>query len=232
MADTIYQTVALFGLGFVLGLKHALDADHVVALSTFVSQTRSLKQSSWFGISWGLGHTLTLLLVGLVILGFRLTVPEKLALAFEFLVGILLVGLGVNVIRKTLQGKYHLHVHEHGDAVVHTHLHAHRWSRLHSHAHASFAVGMVHGLAGSAALALLVLTTVQSVVAGLLFILVFGAGSILAMFITTTLIAVPLQVIGRRESMNTTINIVAGTASVLIGCFLMYEIGVVNALFL
>lgn len=231
MADTIYRTMALFGLGLVLGLKHALDADHVVALSTFVSQTRSLKRASWFGISWGMGHTLSLFLVGLVILVFRLTVPEKLALSFEFLVGIVLVGLGVNVIWKTLQGKHHFHSHEHGDTVKHAHLHSHRRSPLHDHAHASFVVGMVHGLAGSAALALLVLTTVQSVVAGLLFILIFGAGSILGMLITTTLLALPLKVVGRVESMSTVINLVAGTASVLLGFFLMYEIGVVNALF-
>lgn len=231
MANAISQSIALFGLGFVLGLKHALDADHVVALSTFVSQTRSLKQSSWFGISWGMGHTLTLSLVGLVILVFRLTVPEKLALAFEFLVGILLVGLGANVIRRTLQGKLHLHAHAQGNDVVHTHRHAHRWSPFHGPTHASFAVGMVHGLAGSAALAVLVLTTVPSVVAGLLFILIFGAGSILGMFITTTLIAVPLQMVSRLGRMSTTVNVVAGTASVLLGIFFMYEIGVVNALF-
>lgn len=88
------QLITLFGLGFILGLKHALDADHIVAVSTIVSQTKSLKKSSLLGAIWGMGHTTTLFLVGLAILGFKLTLPYKLALSFEFLVGIILVILG------------------------------------------------------------------------------------------------------------------------------------------
>lgn len=228
--DALYQSLTLFGLGFVLGLKHALDADHVVALTTFVSQTRSLKKSSLIGITWGLGHTLTLFLVGLAILVFKLTIPEKVALSFEFLVGIVLIVLGANVVRKAWQDKIHIHEHTYEADDTHIHLHTHSQSPLHNHTHASFGVGMIHGLAGSAALVLLALTTVQSVFQGIVFILIFGAGSILGMFLTTTIIAYPLQFIGQFDRINQGIKVVAGVASLVVGLFLMYEVGFVYGL--
>lgn len=97
MIDNTY-TITLLGLGFILGLKHALDADHVVAVSTIVSQVRGLKKSSLIGAIWGVGHTTTLLLVGLVILIFKLVIPNKVALFFEILVGFVLVILGIGVL--------------------------------------------------------------------------------------------------------------------------------------
>ena len=221
--------MTLLGLGFILGLKHALDADHVVAVSTVVSQTKSLKQSSLFGAIWGVGHTFTLLLVGLAILGFKLTIPYGLALSFEFLVGIALVILGLGVLWTVIKAKVHLHKHKHG-GVIHTHFHSHKKTPLHSHTHKSFLVGMIHGLAGSAALMLLVLTTVSSIVQGLLYILVFGIGSILGMLMVSTVIGLPFVLTSKFDKIHDTVKILSGAISIVLGFTIMYEIGYVNGL--
>lgn len=225
-----FKLITLFGLGFVLGLKHALDADHVVAVSTIVSQTKSLKKSLLAGAIWGVGHTITLLLVGLVILIFKLTIPDKLALSFELIVGVVLVVLGVDVLRKVIKEKVHLHEHQHGSS-VHTHLHPHKESWSHDHTHRSFVVGMIHGLAGSATLMLLVLTTVRSVFQGLLYILIFGIGSIIGMLIVSGIIGFPFLLLAKFGKINNSVKILAGTISIVLGFTIMYKIGFVNGLF-
>jgi high-affinity nickel permease len=222
--------ITLLGLGLLLGLKHALDADHVVAVSTIVSQTGSLKKSSFYGVIWGLGHTVTLLIAGGIILGFKLAMPDKMALGFEFLVGIVLVILGLDVIRRMIKEKIHVHAHDHS-GISHTHFHSHGKRTTHSHAHKSFIVGMVHGLAGSAALTLLVLSTVKSVFQGLMYILVFGAGSIAGMFIVSTIIGLPFVLAAKFEKMHTLIGFLAGTISIVLGIMIMYEIGYTQKLF-
>ncbi len=224
------QLITLLGLGLLLGLKHALDADHVVAVSTIVSRTRSVKRSSLYGALWGAGHTLTLFLVGLVLLTFKLAMPDKIALSFEFVVGIVLVLLGVDVLRKTKGKKIHLHRHEH-DRIAHVHFHSHRGSSHHNHGHRSFVVGMIHGLAGSAALTLLVLTTVKSVLQGLLYILVFGIGSILGMLAVSAVIGLPFVLTARFDKLHTLVERAAGTISIVLGIIIMYEIGYVGGLF-
>ena len=225
-----FQLIALLGLGFVLGLKHALDADHIVAVSTIVSQTKSLKKSSLAGAMWGVGHTTTLFLVGLVILIFKLAIPDKLALSFQFTAGVVLVVLGVDVLRKVIKEKFHLHKHQHGDR-VHTHLHPHKESPLHDHTHKSFVVGTIHGLAGSAALMLLVLTAVKSIFQGLLYILIFGVGSIVGMLIVSGIIALPFLLSAKFDKINKIVKIFSGTISIVLGFTIMYEIGFVNGLF-
>ncbi len=227
--EMLLQLITLLSLGFILGLKHALDVDHVVAVSTIVSQTKSLKKSSLSGAIWGLGHTTTLFLVGLLILGLKLVLPEKLALSFEFLIGIVLVVLGTDVLRKVIKDKVHLHGHKH-DNITHLHLHVHNTSQSHSHTHKSFIVGMFHGLAGSAALMLLVLTTVESMLQGLLFILIFGIGSILGMLITSTIIGLPFVFTTKFDRINNIVKTVAGTLSIVLGFTIMYEIGIVGGL--
>ncbi len=223
MAETFLATLLV--LGFVLGLKHALDADHVVAVSTIVSETRSLKKSSLAGVIWGIGHTVTLLLVGLLVLGFRLSIPADVALYFEFLVGIVLVALGVDVLRKTSGDKIHQHQHKH-ESVAHTHAHLHE-SDAHSHVHKVFAIGVAHGLAGSAALMLLVLASVQSLVQGLLYIFVFGIGSILGMLVISTIIGLPFLLTKKFERIDRAVKVIAGGISILLGIIIMYEIGLV-----
>ena len=225
-------------LGFALGIKHALDADHVVAVSTIVSQYRNPLKATLVGVFWGIGHTTTLLLVGIAVIGFKLVIPDQLALSMEFLVGVVLFALGIQILWKCLPKKKHIHVHDHGDE-MHAHQHAHLRKageeNLDHHPrrqHRSLLLGMIHGLAGSAALMLLVLSSIQSPVEGVIYILVFGVGSILGMMVISTLIGLPFALSsGRFAAVNHTIRFMAGALSTVLGIFLMIDIGFVKGLF-
>lgn len=221
MFQMFSQSIALLGYGFILGLKHALDADHVVTISTLISETKSLKKSSMLGAIWGVGHTLTLLITGTLVLIFQWSIPDKLTLSLEFLVGILLVVLGVDVLRKIFKENVHLHEHHHENGIVHTHLHTHSRGASHSHTHRSFLLGTLHGLAGSGVLVLLVLATVDDLFQGVLFILIFGLGSVLGMLVTSTFIALPFKFFGYFYHQS--IRLGVGGTSIALGCFLMYE---------
>ncbi len=212
-------------LGFVLGLKHALDADHVVAVSAIVSENRSLRKSSLLGVFWGFGHTATLLLVGLVVLLFKISIPQTVALSLEFIVGVVLVVLGLSVLQKV-----HLHFHRHKKE-KHIHVHSHEHENSHSHEHRSFAVGAVHGLAGSGALMLLVLATIDTVWQGIFYILIFGFGSVLGMLLISTVIGLPFAATANFENVNMKIRIVAGVISILLGVAIIIEIGLARGLF-
>jgi ABC-type nickel/cobalt efflux system permease component RcnA len=223
---------AAFGLGLVLGIKHALDADHVIAVSTIVTEHRSFKWASLIGAFWGLGHTVTLFMVGLLVIGLRLTIPIRLALGLEFLVALMLVFLGVSILwRSFRQERLHAHTHAHNPE-THIHFHVHERSEQdHSHAHPframrkPFVVGMVHGLAGSAALMLLVLTTIPSPLAGLAYIVIFGIGSVGGMLTLSSMIAVPFVLTARRFTLlNRWIRILAGGASIGFGFILGWGI--------
>lgn len=223
---------AAFGLGLILGIKHALDADHVIAVSTIVTEHRSFKWASLIGAFWGLGHTVTLFMVGLLVIGLRLTVPIRLALGLEFLVALMLVFLGVSILwRSFRQERLHAHTHAHNPE-THTHFHLHERSEEdHSHSHPframrkPFVVGMVHGLAGSAALMLLVLTTIPSPLAGLAYIVIFGIGSVGGMLALSSMIAVPFVLTAQRFTIfNRWIRILAGGASIGFGFILGWQI--------
>ena len=235
---------AALALGIVLGLKHALDPDHVVAVSTIVSEYRNPLRSFWVGISWGLGHTTTLLLVGIVIIALRLTIPERLALFLEFGVGIMLVGLGAQVIYSFQKKKVHQHAHGHQED-AHTHFHSHAANPAHSPEHhgvrgvgkpffrkKSYIIGTVQGLAGSAALTLLVLASIDSPLAGIGYILLFGLGSVLSMGVMTVIISLPFVFSASRlPNLNSFIQPGVGVLSILFGVFLMYRIGFTEGLF-
>ncbi|MEK6683126.1 MAG: urease accessory protein UreH [Nitrospirota bacterium] len=236
MLDIGFLTV--LALGFVLGMKHALDADHVVAISTLVSKNKSFLSSSLLGAFWGLGHTLTLFGVGLAILTLKITISYKMALAMELAVGLMLVFLGGIVAAGLIRDYLHLHPHQH-DGQAHLHLHTHPPVELHSHQHAirrgyrSLAVGMVHGLAGSAALMLLVVSSIHSVVEGLGYILVFGIGSLVGMMLTSMLISIPFVFSSVRfNRLNKALTAFASLASIGLGTLLIYDIGFVKGLFL
>lgn len=223
---------AAFGLGLILGTQHALDADHVIAVSTIVTEHRSFRWASLIGAFWGLGHTVTLFMVGLLVIGLRLTIPIRLALGLELLVALMLVFLGVSILwRSFRQRRLHAHTHAHNpETHIHFHLHE-RSEEDHSHAHPframrkPFVVGMVHGLAGSAALMLLVLTTIPSPLAGLAYIVIFGIGSVGGMLVLSSMIAVPLVLTARRFTLlNGWIRILAGGASIGFGFILGWEI--------
>ena len=229
---------SLLALGFVLGLKHAVDADHLAAVSTMASERRSLLSSSLIGALWGLGHTISLVAAGIIVIVLHFQISETVKQSLEFCVGLMLVGLGLNALRKLARGGYvHIHAHEHGG---HVHAHPHVHPGLQKEAHKQephthhglrfgarpFLIGLVHGLAGSAALMLLVLTTVTSPLVGLLYIGIFGAGSIGGMMIMSTLFALPARFTAARFTRaNLALRCLAGIFSLSFGFFMICQIG-------
>ena len=225
-------------IGLLLGMRHALDPDHIVAVSTIVSNYRNPLRSTWIGISWGLGHTTTLFLIGLIVIAVNVVIPDRLALFFEMVVGLVLVFLGAQVLWKIRKSRLHRHEHEHRDE-PHQHFHAHVESPSHQHRSArewlqgwlrpsfrgkSYIIGLFHGLAGSAALTLLVLSTIHNPVLGLIYIALFGAGSMLGMGVITILLSLPFSISASFPSFNRVVHMTAGVASVFFGVFLMYKI--------
>jgi ABC-type nickel/cobalt efflux system permease component RcnA len=257
LTDTIGNLVSLLFLGFLLGIRHATDPDHVIAIATIVSRQRNLRGSAMIGAVWGLGHTLTVLVVGGAIILFGIVIPPRLGLAMEFGVGIMLILLGVltlsgmgGVIRQVaslVRGSPNPtdQVHAHGD-YVHRHPgsaggeeHGHRedntplarldarfgglrlyqWLR-------PLAVGIVHGLAGSAAVALLVLTLVRDPAWAIAYLLLFGAGTIGGMMVITLGLSTPFAFTSSSlPRLNLRLRTAAGLISFAFGLFLIYEIG-------
>ncbi len=232
MPEVTVFTALLFG--FLLGVKHALDADHIVAVTAIVSQSRSLFRSVLVGLSWGIGHTLTLFAVGFAVLVFKLTIPDRLALSLEFVVGLLLVILGVPLIWQLVVSKTHVHLHQHGDKRhIHSHFHHDVPSHDHQHIRRPLMMGMVHGLAGSGALTLLVVSSMSSVAQGLVFLLVFGVGSILGMMLFSGLIGLPFRLtVGLSLRLNLWVRGAAGLISMTLGLFIMWQTAFVADLFL
>lgn len=229
MVGTI-QLATLISLGFILGLKHTFDPDHIVAVSAIVSRTRNVKRSLFHGALWGIGHTITLLLIGSLILFFKIAIPQKLTLTFELLVGAVLLFLGINVLFKLIKNKAHLHKHRH-DKVTHSHFHSHKESSAHIHIHKSFMVGMLHGLAGSATLMLIVLASVESITQGLLYILAFGIGLTVGMLMVSGLISLPFILTIKFENMNLSLKIFTGIVSISLGSLIIYKIATSSNLF-
>jgi len=259
MADS--HILSLLSLGFLLGLKHALDADHVAAILTIATENRTFWRSSLIGFCWGVGHTVILLVVGTAVLLFKLTIPSAWAKLFEVAVGLMLVGLGLSVAFALWRERVHLHAHWHehppASGVIapaspepakagslpeerapsrhhgeqHRHLHSHSHGAHHDHLHKfrleykSLAVGMVHGLAGSAALLLLVLAAVPSLGVGLVYILVFGAGSILGMVFLATAMSIPFAMSAERTArVHQTLRAAAALFSIVLGSTILFEL--------
>ena len=229
MADS--HILSLLSLGFLLGLKHALDADHVAAILTIATENRTFWRSSLIGFCWGVGHTVILLVVGTAVLLFKLTIPSAWAKLFEVAVGVMLVGLGLSVAIALWRERVHLHAHWHEHGEQHRHLHSHRRGAHHDHLHRfrleykSLAVGMVHGLAGSAALLLLVLAAVPSLGVGLVYILVFGAGSILGMVFLATAMSIPFAMSAERTArVHQTLRAAAALFSIVLGSTILFEL--------
>ncbi len=260
----------ILALGLLLGVRHAFDADHLVAVTTIVSEYRNPLRSIWIGVSWGLGHTTILFIAGITILLLNVHIPERLALLFEFLVGIMLILLGIQALMSLRKLQMHVHSHSHDDdqAESHEHFHIHGTSTEHAEHHSgrlgnliklfiagitpgegqskmgstrralkpffrlkSFAVGIVHGMAGSAALMLIVLANIRSTWVGVSYILIFGLGTVLSMGLISILISLPFSISGRIPRLNRAVQAVTGTVSILFGLFLMYQVGINGGLF-
>ncbi len=230
--------ISVLGLGFFLGLKHALDADHLVAVSTIVTERKGFWNSSLVGALWGLGHTASLLAVGFLVIAFHFQIPQKAALGMEFAIALMLVALGANVLWKIYRGAtFHIHTHSHqGRLHIHPHFHNQTEHTVHHHSvpigKKPFLVGMVHGIAGSAALMLLVLVAIPSRPLALAYIGIFGIGSVGGMFLMSALIGLPFSFTSKYEQANKIIRTTAGVISVCLGLFLAYQIGFVRGLFL
>ncbi len=228
--STELSTVAILFFGFVLGLKHAVEADHLAAVSTIVAERKSLLSSTIIGGFWGVGHTITLLIIGALVVFLKFQISESLETKFEAAVGVMLMFLGLNALRKIWQKqKIHLHTHEH-EGHQHTHIHSHGNENIEdTHHYAKFSlrsilIGMVHGVAGSAALMLLIVPTITSTSTAMLYILIFGIGSIGGMMLMSLLIGLPLQLTaGRFNVLNKAILGLAGVFSLGLGVFIIYE---------
>jgi len=256
--------LSIIALGFFLGMRHATDPDHVIAVTTIVARHRKISHAAVIGAFWGVGHTLTILIVGGGIILFGWVIPTRIGLSMEFSVGLMLILLGVLNLTGMLQwitdaftsatgiqGIAHSHPHSHGD-YIHTHAHQHdpethphaptetplSWSDRHFgriglyQVMRPLIVGLVHGLAGSAAVALLVLTTIRNSKWAVVYLLVFGIGTIAGMMLITGAMVLPFAYTGKRFSrLNGGLRIASGLISVGFGLFLVYEIGFLNGLF-
>lgn len=253
--------VSIIVLGFFLGMRHATDPDHVIAVTTIVSRQRGIRHAALIGVLWGLGHTLTILLVGSAIILFGIVIPTRVGLTMELSVGLMLILLGIlnlsGIMRwltetfTPAQAALHSHPHGHGD-YVHSHPHAHN-PELHGHSETAtpvgwmdrnfgklgfyhvirpLAVGIVHGLAGSAAVALLVLTTIRVSSWAILYLLVFGLGTVAGMMLITAAIAIPFTFSENRFGrLNRGMALASGLISLVFGLFIVYQMGIVNGLF-
>lgn len=207
---------ALLGLGLLLGLRHAMDPDHVVAVAAITARTRRILPATWLGMVWGMGHTLTLFTVGAALILFNLVIPARLGLGFELAVALALVVVGLLNLRPPAAGSAT------ASPEVSVPLPALR----------AFVVGLVHGLAGSAAVALLVLATVRDPWWACGYLLVFGLGTLVGMALITTGIASPLVLAGRRwAGSGHPIRVFTGVLSLAFGVWLIYQIGWIEGLF-
>ena len=221
--------------GFVIGLFHAFEPDHVVAVATQnlkSTQKNSLSffrqigsgaiKSSILGALWGAGHTSSLVLVSLLIFVFSMSIPNEMFSNFEFGVGVMLVILGIfTYLNKRLIGEKHIHTHTH-DSVVHAHPHVH--DTVHSHGHKSYIIGCIHGLAGSGSLVVLALSTLHNLQTILSFILVFGIGSIVGMMLVSSAIGLPFSLTLYSERINKILRYSVGSISIIIGIDILYNI--------
>ena len=253
MTDGAVNFVSLLFLGLFLGMRHATDADHIVAIAAIVSRQRTLRGSMLIGAAWGIGHTVTVLLVGGAIILFGVVIPPWLGLSMEFAVGVMLVLLGVITLTGVGRGAgarqvahSHDHLHAHGD-YVHRHPHGHG-PEDHGHAEDQtplalldrswlgglplyqwlrpFGVGLVHGLAGSAAIALLVVTIIRDPVLAVAYLFLFGVGTVAGMMLVTLLLVAPFAFTSvNLPRFNWQLGVASGLISFAFGLFLVYDIG-------
>lgn len=254
-----------------MGMKHATEVDHLAAVATLAAGKQSLAQTLHQGVAWGVGHTLSLMLFGSLVMLLGTAIPPWLEHGLEMMVGVMLILLGADLVRRLIKQKIHFHVHGHDDSngqfLQHVHAHSHAVSpangEAHTHAPAkrrglmrrfethslvahsaqdahhhvhpkklplrALLVGMMHGMAGTAAMILLSLTAVKSISLGLLYILIFGLGSVVGMAVLSTVIAIPLRLsVVRLAWLHHGITLAFGSFSCLLGAWMVYQIGFVG----
>ncbi len=246
--------LSLLALGFFLGMRHATDADHVVAVSTIVAREKRLGAACLLGAVWGLGHTVTIFLVGVAIIFLHIAIPARVGLSMEFAVGLMLVLLGALNIAGRGLGAWaraeheHPHEHPHGDhahhprpdeGAPHSHPHTHAltfgWLENADHFQLwrSLAVGLVHGLAGSAAVALMVLAAIREPRAAVVYLLVFGLGTLAGMLVISAAMETSMLFFVRRgRAFERALTVGTGFVSLAFGIWVVYRIGFIDGLFL
>jgi hypothetical protein len=233
--------VSVLLIGFLLGIRHAADPDHLAAVATLAIRQHSLIQSVRQGVAWGLGHSVVLLAVGGAVLALGASIPRGVATALELVVAGMLIALGVDVLRRLARERIHVHVHTHEPGIRHVHAHGHalgegRRAGHHDHAHngmpwRALAIGMTHGMAGSAGLIVLSLGAVQSWQTGIMFIALFGAGSIVGMLALSIAIAIPLRVTAvRLGKLFNSLAVAIGGLSCALGLLMICRIGYLHVL--
>jgi len=256
--------LSILAVGFFLGMRHATDPDHVIAVTTIVSNQRNNLRAALIGAFWGVGHTVTIFVVGAGIILFNLVIPVRVGLSMELSVAVMLIVLGLMNVAGFLHSMPGESIHPHdGEEVIHSHPHSHG-DYIHNHPHAHrpdahphapdhtplawldrvfgriglyqylrpFVVGVVHGLAGSAAVALLVLTTIRNVHWAVAYLLIFGVGTIAGMMLITMSIASAFTMVGRgRQKFSRRLALASGLLSLCFGLFVAYQICFVNGLF-
>lgn len=252
--------LSILAVGFFLGMRHATDPDHVIAVTTIVSNQRSTARAALIGAFWGIGHTVTILVVGAGIILFNLAIPDRVGLSMELSVAVMLIILGMWNVAAFLRARpsatndrpkkaVHSHEHSHG-GLVHTHKHEHLadgsadadaplgWmdrvfgrSSFYQYLR-PLVIGIVHGLAGSAAVALLVLTTIRNAHWAVAYLLIFGVGTIAGMMLITMSLATAFRMVTKaREKFSQRLAFASGLLSLCFGLFVAYQICVVDGLF-
>lgn len=228
---------SLLLIGLFIGMRHALEADHVAAVASLMNDRQSLRYTIKQGSVWGLGHTITLFLFGSIVIFMDRVIPEHLASGLEMAVGVMLILLGSNVLYRLIRDRVHFHGHRHGDGEYHFHVHSHAGESRsqhdpsrHDHYHPqgfplrALFVGMMHGMAGSAAVILLALGTVTSPMQGMFYILAFGVGSIFGMALLSAIISIPLRASAKRLSwMHNGFQLITGTLTIGLGFLVLYS---------
>lgn len=205
---------------FILGVQHAFEPDHVVAISTITMRNRSILRSLVTGSVWGLGHTLTLLVAGLLFIVLKMQLPASIADSFELGVGFMLIVLGIWAIVSLKEKK--LQPHAQSQNRSHAHIHSYARSAFREHAHVPFSVGIVHGLAGSGALVILVMSSMTNVVQGFSFIAPFGVGLIFAKSMIASALGLPSAFGGKSSDLiGLLLSAAAGFLSVALGTFIL-----------
>jgi len=232
--------ISILLLGFLLGMRHAIEADHIAAVASLTSTTNSIRNGIQQGMAWGLGHTLTLFLFGSIVLFVANIVPEQVVSKIELAVGVMLIILGGDVVRRVIAERIHFHTHTHnqpeGNTSTHFHAHSHKGERKwqhnaahHQHVHTqgfpvrALLVGLMHGMAGSAALILLTLKTLNSPWLGLVYIAIFGIGSIAGMGLFSLVISVPLRAARRMTWLYNGLQAFIGFFTIGLGSYTIFQ---------
>ncbi|MFK5947277.1 MAG: hypothetical protein QM500_00730 [Methylococcales bacterium] len=228
------MTTLLF-FGFLIGMRHALEADHLAAVASISTKEHTFKASIKHGVIWGIGHTLALFAFGVTVLLINNEISHETADLLELIVGFMLVALGSDVLRRLIKQNIHFHSHQHSETTIHFHAHSHQGENRcehtetsHSHHHEKFPfrtlfIGLMHGLAGTAALIILTLRTMESVTVSILYIALFGIGSIFGMLLLSFIIAIPLRASSKLTWLHNSLQASIGLLTISLGTSIIVQ---------